>query len=105
MNAALSNSQQITKADVYTWVVTANAPLPNDVRRKIATVGPAGNRFRLGISTVIRNGKRFKLFDEHGHLRFTGYIRGSYTGCEPLEDFGRDNGCSVIDYDEVTSAH
>lgn len=91
-NARATNSS-------YTWVITENRSLPNDMSRKVATVGPPGSEKSVSIAAVIQKGQRFSLITPVGEVMFTGYIYGDYMGREPLAEFGWHNGCTTIEFD------
>ena len=55
------------------------------------------------ITTPIIEGDHFRLLNEDGNVQFSGYILGEYTGREPLEDYGRANGCTAIEYEHEGS--
>ena len=40
---------------------------------------------------------KFKMFDDDGNLYYEGYSKINYT-FEPLDDFGRNAGCTEIHY-------
>ena len=52
----------------------------------------------MSLGQVIQNGEHFRLLNEDGAVKFTGYIHGEYAGPEPLVDYGRDNECVDIEY-------
>ena len=83
----------------YTWVITDNSPLTNDMSRKVATIGPPGGDKLVPITAVIQKGQRFSLVTPVGDVLYTGYIYGEYMGCEPLAEFGWSNGCTRIEFD------
>jgi len=82
----------------YTWVVTRDTLL-GDSSDAIGRIGPKGAKNRVRFDTVIIDGEHFRLLDDEGRVRFVGYILGEYGGREPLEDYGRDNGCARIEYE------
>ena len=82
----------------YTWIVTRDAVL-GDTSDAVGRIGPPGVRGRAPFDRVIREGAHFRLLDAAGDSQFSGYIMGTYRGSEPLDDFGRDNGCVRIDYE------
>ena len=82
----------------YTWIIT-NDDVPGDVSSAFAKIGPSGAAGRMALGQVIQNGEHFRLVDDDGEVRYTGYIHGEYSGQEPLEDYGRGNNCIDIEYD------
>ena len=82
----------------YTWVITQDKIL-GDSSDAVGKVGPSGAKERALFDAVIRQGKPFRLLNQHDKVEFTGYILGDYVGAEPLEDFGRENGCTGIQYE------
>ena len=94
----IDSPDRVTTAP-YTWVITETSPLPNDMSRKVATVGPSGAEKSVPITAVIQKGQRFSLLTAVGEVMFTGYIYGDYMGREPLAEFGWHNGCTKIEFD------
>ncbi len=82
----------------YTWVITQD-DVPGDVSSAFAKIGPTGVGNRMSLGQVIQDGEHFRLLDGAGEVKYTGYINGDYAGPEPLEDFGREHGCTDIEYD------
>ena len=81
----------------YTWVITRDSVL-GESSDAVGKVGPSGADRRQPFDVVIRDGDRFRLLNGEGRVEFSGYILGKYEGAEPLADFGRDNGCTTIEY-------
>lgn len=81
----------------YTWVITS-PDYDGESSSAVAKIGPSGAKGRLPLGRVVQDGEHFRLMDSDGRVRFTGYIEGEYTGYEPLEDYGRQNGCTEIQY-------
>ncbi len=82
----------------YTWIVTRDAIL-GDSSDAVGKIGPRGARNRERFDKIIIHGAHFRLLNDAGEVQFTGYILGDYKGNEPLEDYGRSNGCSRIEYE------
>gem|GEM_PF-2094541 len=82
----------------YTWIVTRDAVL-GDSSDAVGRIGPHGVQGRAPFDRVIRDGAHFRLLDEAGQSQFSGYILGDFQGNEPLDDFGRANGCVGIEYE------
>jgi len=82
----------------YTWVVTRDAVL-GDSSDAVGKIGPSGVSGRARFDTVILQGEHFRLLDSSGEVRYIGYILGDYRGPEPLEDYGREHGCTAIEYE------
>ena len=87
-----------TNASKYTWIVTRDAILGDD-SEAVGKIGPAGARNRERFDKIIIHGDHFRLINPSGEVQFTGYILGTFDGPEPLEDYGRENGCSRIEYE------
>ena len=82
----------------YTWIVTRDAVL-GDSSDAVGKIGPNGSRNRERFDKIIIHGDHFRLINHSGEVQFTGYILGTFDGNEPLEDYGRENGCSKIEYE------
>ena len=82
----------------YTWIVTRDAIL-GDTSDAVGKIGPRGARNRERFDKIIIHGDHFRLLNDRGEVRFTGYILGDYQGREPLEDYGVGNGCTRIEYE------
>ena len=82
----------------YTWIVTRDAIL-GDTSDAIGKIGPRGATHRERFDKIIIHGAHFRLLNDDGEVQFTGYILGDYQGIEPLADYGRDNGCTQIEYE------
>ena len=82
----------------YTWIVTRDAIL-GDSSDSVGKIGPRGAAHRERFDKIIIHGAHFRLLSEQGEVQFTGYILGDYKGFEPLDDYGRANGCSGIEYE------
>jgi hypothetical protein len=81
----------------YTWIV-ARDRVSGDNRDAVGQIGPPGAKNRASFEAVVRRGAHFRLLDSRGEVRYTGYILGEYQGSEPLEEYGRWNGCTQIQY-------
>lgn len=90
-------SEQSSPAS-YTWIVTRDAIL-GDSSDAVGKIGPHGARNRERFDKIIIHGDHFRLINQSGEVQFTGYILGEFLGPEPLEDYGRENGCSRIEYE------
>jgi hypothetical protein len=82
----------------YTWIVTRDAVL-GDSSDAVGKIGPRRAAQRERFDKIIIHGAHFRLLNDAGEVQFTGYILGDYKGSEPLEDYGRSNGCSHIEYE------
>ena len=82
----------------YTWIVTRDAVL-GDTSDAVGKIGPRGAAHRERFDKIIIHGAHFRLLNDAGEVQFTGYILGDYKGMEPLDDYGRNNGCSRIEYE------
>ena len=78
----------------YGWLISADF-----IKNRFEPVlhyGPSGTRYR---PTEIIDGDQFRLYDQKGKLCYEGKIFGSYSGTEPLDDFGWPKAkCTVIRY-------
>ena len=83
----------------YTWIVTRDAIL-GDSSDAVGKIGPKGHKDRERFDKVILHGAHFRLLNEAKQTQFTGYILGEFQGREPLTDYGYDNGCSMIEYEQ-----
>ena len=81
----------------YTWIVTRDRVSGNN-SDAVGQIGPPGAKNRATFEAVVRRGAHFRLLDSGGEVRYTGYILGEYQGFEPLEEYGRRNGCTRIQY-------
>lgn len=86
----------------YTWIVTRDSIL-GDSSDAVGKIGPRGAKNRERFDKVIIEGDHFRLLNEDGNVQFSGYILGEYAGREPLEDYGRANGCTAIEYEHEGS--
>ena len=82
----------------YTWIVTRDTIL-GDSSEAVGKIGPSGARNRAPFDTVIIHGEHFRMLNAAGEAQFSGYILGEYSGREPLDDYGSDNGCTSIEYE------
>ena len=82
----------------YTWIVTQDSVL-GDTSDAVGRIGPRGAPNRAPFDQVIRDGERFRMSNARGEVQFLGYIMGSFSGSEPLDDYGLDNGCSKLEYE------
>ena len=83
-------------APEYTWIVTRDAIL-GDSSDAVGKIGPRGAKNRERFDKIIIHGDHFRLLNDADEVQFTGYILGNYQGPEPLEYYGRGNGCSRIE--------
>lgn len=83
----------------YTWIVTRDSIL-GDSSDAVGKIGPKGAKDRARFDTVIIEGEHFRLLNANGEVQFSGYIIGNYSGNEPLVDYGIENGCSTIQYEQ-----
>ena len=83
----------------YTWIVTADR-FVGDSSDAIGKIGPSGASDRAPFNTVILHGRKFRLLNGHGETEFHGYIYGEFRGEEPLEEYGREYGCTNIEYEQ-----
>ena len=83
----------------YTWIITRDKVL-GDTSDAVGRIGPRGSAGRIPFDAVIREGEHFRLLNASGRVEFSGYIHGEYAGIEPLVDFGKENGCSQIEYEQ-----
>lgn len=93
-----------TTNSAYTWIVTRDAIL-GDSSDAVGKIGPRGARNRERFDKIIIHGDHFRLLNDAGEVQFTGYILGDYQGLEPLEDYGRSNGCTRIEYERDGAWH
>ncbi len=82
----------------YTWIVTRDTVL-GDSSDAVGRIGPRGASDRAPFDQVIRDGVHFRMLDASGRAQFSGYLLGEFKGHEPLEDYGRDSGCTRIEYE------
>ena len=82
----------------YTWIVTQDSVL-GDSSDAVGKIGPSGAKGRARFDTIITHGERFRMRNGAGEVQFVGYIVGEFTGAEPLEDYGLDNGCAMVEYE------
>ena len=83
----------------YTWIVTRDTIL-GDSSEVVGKIGPSGLPSRASFDSVIIHGEHFRLLNDAGEAQFSGYILGSYHGREPLDDYGSENGCSLIEFEQ-----
>ena len=82
----------------YTWIVTRDLVL-GDSSDAIGCIGPPDETGHANFVQVINHGVQFRMMDAEGDVQFSGYIAGEYEGSEPLEEYGRQNGCQSIQYE------
>jgi len=82
----------------YTWIVTRDTIL-GESSEAVGKIGPSGAADRASFDTVIIHGDHFRMLNAAGEAQFSGYILGDYTGSEPLDDYGAENGCTRIEYE------
>ena len=68
-----------------------------DSSGSVGQIGPPGTKDRARFDIVIKDGQQFRMLDENGELRYSGWLHGEYTGLEPLEEYGREKGCVRIE--------
>ena len=83
----------------YTWIVTKDE-VDGNISDAVGKIGPPGERHRYRFDRVITGGKEFRLLTSTGQVKFSGFILGEYEGPEPLEEYGREQGCVSIQYRE-----
>lgn len=88
------------QSNPYTWIVTRDAIL-GDSSDAVGKIGPRGAKNRERFDKIIIHGDHFRLLNDAGVVQFTGYILGEYEGREPLDDYGRNNGCTSIEYERA----
>jgi hypothetical protein len=88
------------QSNPYTWIVTRDAIL-GDSSDAVGKIGPRGAKNRERFDKIIIHGDHFRLLNDAGVVQFTGYILGEYEGREPLDDYGRNNGCTRIEYERA----
>lgn len=81
----------------YTWVVTKGNIVGGN-SAAVGKIGPSGSKNRLRFDIVIKHGEHFRMLSVDGEVTHSGYIIGEYTGNEPLDEYGRENGCTNIQY-------
>ena len=82
----------------YTWIITKDDLRPPDTSSLVFKKGPPGAKDRAPLAEVVQNGENFRLLDESDQPKVSGYITGQYTGFEPLDEYGREIGCTAIEY-------
>ena len=82
----------------YTWIVTQDK-LFGDSSDVVGQIGPRGSNKRVRFDTVINRGAHVRLLTKDGAPRYVGYILGEFSGFELLDDYGRQNGCTDIEYE------
>jgi hypothetical protein len=83
----------------YTWIVTRDTIL-GDSSEAVGKIGPSGSTNRAPFDSVIIHGEHFRMLNDAGEAQFSGYILGNYRGREPLDDYGSENGCSMIEFEQ-----
>lgn len=83
----------------YTWIVTRDTIL-GDSSEAVGKIGPSGSTNRAPFDSVIIHGEHFRMLNDAGEVQFSGYILGKYRGGEPLDDYGSENGCSFIEFEQ-----
>lgn len=81
----------------YTWLVTGSCQ-GDDTSDFVGRIGPQGSA-QAGVHKIIEGGAHFRMCGSDGTVRYTGYIVGEWNGLEPLEEYGKDRGCSRIEYE------
>ena len=82
----------------YAWMVTGTGDDGESTNELVSRLGP-GVEYHAGINNLVSRGAHFRMLEASGRVLFSGYIVGECTGREPLEEFGRDRGCSAIEYE------
>ena len=80
----------------YAWFVSHGA-IVEDSSGSGGQIGPRGAKNLARFDIVINNGRQFRMLDENGESRYPGRIQGTYSGREPLEEYGREKGCVCIE--------
>lgn len=80
----------------YTWFVS-HGTIVGDSSGSVGQIGPSGAKDRVRFDIVIREGRQFRMLDEHSEVRYSGWIHGKYSGREPLEEYGSEKGCVRIE--------
>jgi hypothetical protein len=83
----------------YTWIVTRDTIL-GDSSEAVGKIGPSGSSNRAPFDSVIIHGEHFRMLNAAGEVQFSGYILGQYQGSEPLDDYGSENGCAFIEFEQ-----
>ena len=83
----------------YTWIVTRDTIL-GESSEAVGKIGPSGLTNRAPFDSVIIHGEHFRMLNDAGQAQFSGYILGNYRGREPLDDYGSENGCSLIEFEQ-----
>jgi hypothetical protein len=83
----------------YTWIVTRDTIL-GDSSEAVGKIGPSGSVDRAPFDSVIIHGEHFRMLNAAREAQFSGYILGNYSGREPLDDYGSENGCSLIEFEQ-----
>ena len=83
----------------YTWIVTRDTVL-GDTSDAVGKIGPSSAKKRERFDKVIIDGAHFRMLNAGDEVQFSGHILGEYHGREPLEDYGRENGCVRIEYEQ-----
>ena len=86
------------KLSSYTWIVTRDTIL-GDSSEAVGKIGPSGAQNRAPFDKVIIYGAHFRMLNAAGEAQFSGYILGTYSGREPLDDYGSENGCTSIEFE------
>ena len=83
----------------YTWIVTRDTIL-GDSSEAVGKIGPSGSSNRAPFDSVIIHGEHFRMLNAAREVQFSGYILGQYQGREPLDDYGSENGCVFIEFEQ-----
>tara|TARA_R110000824_G_scaffold265193_1_gene454079 strand:+ start:468 stop:746 length:279 start_codon:yes stop_codon:yes gene_type:complete len=79
----------------YAWTITHDL-LDGDGE---SVIGPRSTTISHG--DIVKNGTKFRMYDDDGTLYYCGFITGDWLGNEPLDDYGTPNaGCTRIDFCE-----
>jgi len=82
----------------YTWIVTRDSIL-GDSSEAVGKIGPSGSTNRAPFDSVIIHGEHFRMLNAARVAQFSGYILGQFRGREPLDDYGSENGCTIIEFE------
>ena len=97
-SASKPASRPVAGFKKYAWMVTGTGEDGESTNELVSRLGP-GVEYHAGINNLVSRGAHFRMLGEDGKVRFSGYIVGECTGREPLEEFGQDRGCVLIEYE------
>ena len=81
----------------YTWVITQDADR-FETSNLALKKGPSGAKNRAPLGVVVQEGEKFRMLNDLDERPITGYIVGEFTGLEPLDEYGRQFGCTAIEF-------